>query len=205
VHLFVILLLLAMACHPAHSTRALHQDSAATHPVQEAPVVRGPTVVAFWLRESDTLAGGEGPDLLDNFRAFTAKVSPALEEAEIALVATTADSILVELEGGPRRVISLRGLDYPFGYVLVEPGYPESILTGVSTDAELLDEVTWYFGLDEADPDSLPGQIVTGRLPRARLVRVTPERTASEGRRYWAGECRVGESRRRCTPRRRES
>ena len=41
-------------------------------------------------------------------------------------------NLVVEIEGGPRRVIMLTGLDYPFGYVLVEPGFPETILTGVS-------------------------------------------------------------------------
>jgi hypothetical protein len=133
-----------------------------------APIVTEPTVVAFWLPSSDTLAGGEGADLLDDFRSYTARVAPSLADADIALVATTADSIIVELEGGPRRVIVLRGLDYPFGYVLVEPGYPETILTGVSTDDELLEQVDWYFGLDEDDPDSPPGQVVRAGEMTAR-------------------------------------
>lgn len=164
--------------------------------------MRGPTVVAFWLPASDTLAGGEGPDLLEEFRAYTARVAPALEDAEIALVATAADSIVVELEGVPGRVISLRGLDYPFGYVLVQPGYAETILTGISTDDELLDEVTWYFGLDEADPDSLHRRAVSAPAPRAHLRRATLARTAYEGRQYWAAGCHAGESRHQCTRRR---
>jgi hypothetical protein len=174
-----------MACRAAPTTGAARRDSALARVAGTAPVVRGPTVVAFWLPASDTLAGGEGPDLLDEFRATTAGVAPALEEAEIALVATAADSIVVELEDGPRRVISLRGLDYPFGYVLVQPGYAETILTGVSTEEELLDEVAWYFDLDEADPDSLPGRAVSAPTPRARLGRAMLARTAYEGRLYW--------------------
>jgi hypothetical protein len=126
-------------------------DSAVAAP----PVVRGPMVVAFWLAESDTLGEGNGADLLDDFRAYTQLVAPLLAERGIALTVTTSDSVIVELENGPRRVIMLRGLDYPFGYVLVEPGYAETILTGVSTEDELLDEVDWYFGLDD-DTDNRP-------------------------------------------------
>ena len=44
---------------------------------------------------------------------------------------------------GVGRVIMLTGLDYPFGYVLVEPGFPETILTGVSTDTELMEQVAF--------------------------------------------------------------
>lgn len=116
--------------------------------------------MAFWLAATDTLATGAGLDLLDDFRAYTALVAPDLEQAGILLEATTADSIVVELDGGPRRVIALRGLDYPFGYVLVEPGYPETILTGVSTDEELLEQVDWYFGGDDAEG---------GRPPRLQV------------------------------------
>jgi hypothetical protein len=132
----------------------------ALRPLAAAPVVKEPTVVAFWLPASDTLRGGEGADLLDDFRNYTGLVAPDLEDAGIALVATTADSVIVEAEGAPRRVIMLSGLDYPFGYVLIDPGMPETILTGVSTDDELMDQVDWYFGTDEAEPDSLPGQVV---------------------------------------------
>jgi hypothetical protein len=155
------LLLLATACRAGPPSGAARRDSAASRAGDEAPapVVRGPTVVAFWLPASDTLADSGSSDLLDEFRASTAQIAPALQAAEIALIATAADSVVVEREGGPRRVISLRGLDYPFGYVLVEPGYPETILTGMSTDDELLDEVTWYFGLEEADPDVGVGRV----------------------------------------------
>ncbi len=114
-------------------------------------VIREAAVVAFWLPASDTLAAGEGADLLDDFRAYTRLVGPLLDDRGIPLLATNAESLLVERADGLRRVIMLSGLDFPFGYVLVEPGYAESILTGVSTDEELLDEVDWYFGLDEEE------------------------------------------------------
>ncbi len=157
---------------PPPAERAATSDSSGTlsRPSAAPPVIRGPAVVAFWLAASDTLEPGRGADLLDDFRHYTALVAPSLEAAEIALVATTAESVIVELDGGPRRVIMLAGLDFPFGYVLVEPGYPETILTGVSTDEELLDEVDWYFGLSEGE-----------RAPRGEPWS-RPERASRAGR-----------------------
>jgi hypothetical protein len=148
------------ACHRPKPPHIEKQEPIALHPMSESPVVREPTVVAFWLPASDTLRGGKEADLLDDFRSYTALVANDLDDAGIALVATTADSVIVESEGAPRRVIMLGGLDFPFGYVLIDPGMPETILTGVSTDDELMDQVDWYFGTDEPDPDSIPGQVV---------------------------------------------
>lgn len=152
--------LLLSACHPRRPASAARPDSTAIRALAEAPVVREPSVVAFWLAASDTLRQGEGADLLDDFRSYTALVAPDLDDAGITLVATTADSVIVETSGGKRRIVMLSGLDYPFGYVLVDPGMPETILTGVSTDDELMDQVDWYFGVDEEEPDSAPGQVV---------------------------------------------
>ena len=59
----------------------------------------------------------------------------------------------VPLSNKQRRTVLLSGLDYPFGYLLVDPGGPERILTGVYEDAELLDELRAYFDLAD---DSLP-------------------------------------------------
>ena len=147
---FLLACLVAAACGPGPKP-AVRRGTAQSpaRPLAEAPLIREPTVVAFWLPASDTLQPGEGGDLLEDFHSYTDLVAPLLEEQGITLATTTADSLIVELENGPRRVIRLSGLDYPFGYVLVEPGYPETILTGVSTDDELLEQVTWYFGLDE--------------------------------------------------------
>lgn len=119
------------------------------------PIIREPTVVVFWLPASDTLAGGDGADLLDDFRYYTAAVASGLEDRGIKLVATNADTIVVEAEGAPRRVIMVAGLDYPFGYVLIDPGYAEEIFTGVLTDEELLDEADSYFGDDDENGGGL--------------------------------------------------
>jgi hypothetical protein len=160
----LFLFLALAACHPRRAVHSAVRDSVRVRPLAEAPVITEPTVVAFWLKASDTLKAGEGADLLDDFRSYTALVAPDLEDAGIALVATTADSVIVQTEGGHRRVVMLSGLDYPFGYVLVDPGMAETILTGVSTDDELMEQVDWYFGMDEPEPDSAPGQVVL-RVP----------------------------------------
>lgn len=170
----VLLLALAAlaACRVPGPLRRAGLDSATTRPLEAAPVIQGPTVVAFWLSATDTLAAGDGLDLLDDFRAYTALVAPALEDAGIALEATTADSIVVEIDGGPRRVIMLTGLDYPFGYVLVEPGFPETILTGVSTDDELMEQVDWYFGSEGDDVEGEPPrQMVRAGYPIVSCTR----------------------------------
>ena len=131
--------------------------------------------MAFWLSASDTLKQGEGADLLDDFRSYTGLVAPVLDQQGIKLETTTADSIIVDLESGPRRIIRLSGLDYPFGYVLVEPGYPETILTGVSTDDELLEQVGWYFGLDEdADQSDSARRVVRTSWSESRATALAP-------------------------------
>lgn len=153
--------LLLLGCRSApHPRAAPRERGASLRPLAEAPLITGPTVVAFWLPASDTLRAGAGADLLEDFRSYTALAAPDLEDAGIALVATTADSVIVETGGGLRRIVMLGGLDYPFGYVLVDPGMAETILTGVSTDDELMEQVDWYFGVDEPDADSVPGQVV---------------------------------------------
>ncbi|MDZ4864170.1 MAG: hypothetical protein SGJ01_12075, partial [Gemmatimonadota bacterium] len=139
-------------------------------PLDSAPLIREATVVAFWLPASDTLQG-DGADQLEDFHAYTGLVAPSLADDSIRFVATTADSLIVLLEGGPTRRIMLAGLDFPFGYVLVEPGFPESILTGVSSDEELLDQVDWYFGLDDGSEADEPPQVVSRPAQRSSISR----------------------------------
>jgi hypothetical protein len=68
--------------------------------------------------------------------------------------------VYVTLANKQRRAILLSGLDYPFGYVLVDPGGPERILTGVYSDDDLLDELRAYFDLPNAS-DSTPPRATT--------------------------------------------
>ena len=59
----------------------------------------------------------------------------------------SGDSVIVQ-EAGERWSIDLTGLELPFGYVLVEPGYEEEVLVGLSLDSELETAVDEYFELE---------------------------------------------------------
>src|SRR4029078_3644959 len=120
---------------------------------QSPVVVRKATLVVFWLPASDTLGSADGADMLDDFRYYTAAAAPWFKEQGIPVVTTNADTIVVEAEGAPRRIIMVSGLDYPFGYVLIYPGDSEEILTGVLTDDDLLDEADGYFGSNDNEDD----------------------------------------------------
>jgi len=112
-------------------------------------VVTGPTVIVFWLPEADTLAAEDQASALDEMTYYTERVTPVLERYAIKLLPTNAETVYVALPNRQRRVILLTGLDYPFGYVIVEPGGAERILTGIYADDELLDEVRAYFDLPD--------------------------------------------------------
>lgn len=112
-------------------------------------VVTGPAVIVFWLRTADTLSAEDQSSALDDMTYYTEQIVPVLERERIALLPTNADTVYVALPNGRRRTILLTGLDYPFGYVIVEPGGTEQILTGVYADDELLDEIRAYFDLQE--------------------------------------------------------
>ena len=121
--------------------------------------------------------------MLDDFRYYTAAAAPWFKDQGIPVVTTNADTIVVEAEGAPRRIIMVSGLDYPFGYVLVDPGYPEEILTGVLTDDELVDEADGYFGSND-DEDDGETQRVRFRHPGSaaqHLLYLADQR----GRRKW--------------------
>ena len=92
--------LAAAACRPAPA-RVERRDSTPTaRPLEAAPVVREPTVVAFWLPATDTLKQGEGADLLDDFRSYTGAVSPLLEKQGIRLETTNGGIEARNLDGG---------------------------------------------------------------------------------------------------------
>jgi hypothetical protein len=110
-------------------------------------VITGPTVIVFWLSGADTLTAADQAEALDELNSTTESIVATLKQHNILLVPTNSDTIYVALPNRQRRVIVLDGLDYPFGYVLVEPGTAERILAGLYADDELLDEVEAYFDL----------------------------------------------------------
>jgi hypothetical protein len=119
-------------------------------------VVSTPSVVLFWLRGADTLSGDERADTFDDLRYYTSQVAPALEANDIRLLATKAETVYVALPHDQRRTILLSGLDYPYGYLLIDPGGPERILTGVYADDDLMDELRAYFDLPDDSTSAQP-------------------------------------------------
>jgi len=133
----------------------LARDSTDTT-LNRARLVADPSVVVFWLRAADTLAEDDRADAFGDLRYYTEQVASALDANDIALVATRCETLFVALPNGRRRTVVLSGLDYPYGYVLVDPGGPERILTGIYSDDELLDELRAYFNLPDDSTDAAP-------------------------------------------------
>jgi hypothetical protein len=125
-------------------------------------VITEPSVVVFWLASGDTLEADSAQAASSDLAYYTDQVATAIATNRIALVATNADTVYVEQADHRRRAIVLSGLDYPYGYLLVDPGGPERILTGVYTDDELLDELDAYFDLpDDGDTTQVTPRIIT--------------------------------------------
>jgi hypothetical protein len=140
-------------------TRLVPRDS--TDSTLRIPrVITEPSVVLFWLRAADTLGADERADTFDDLKYYTEQVASALEENGVRLLATNVDTVYVALPNNTRRTILLSGLDYPFGYLLIDPGGPERILTGVYADEELMDELRAYFDLPD-DTTSVQPRITT--------------------------------------------
>lgn len=120
-------------------------------------VVTQPTVIVFWIAAADTFSAEDQSQALDDMNYATEQIAPELKQHDIKLVPTNSDTIYVALPNRQRRTILLSGLDYPFGYVLVEPGTAERILAGVYDEDELLDEIEAYFDLpSSADSTARP-------------------------------------------------
>jgi len=119
-------------------------------------IVTGPTVLVFWLPAADSFPADDQAAALDDMTYYTGKLAPVLERYGIKLLPTNADTVFVSLPNKKQRTILLSGLDYPFGYVIVEPGGTERILAGIYADDELLDEVRTYFDLPDDSTTARP-------------------------------------------------
>lgn len=119
-------------------------------------LVTGPTVLVFWLPAADSFPADDQAAALDDMTYYTDKVVPVLERYGIKLLPTNAETVYVALPNNKQRTILLSGLDYPFGYVIIEPGGTERILTGVYGDDDLLDEVRTYFDLPDDTTSARP-------------------------------------------------
>jgi hypothetical protein len=132
------------------------RDSADTA-LNKPRVITGPTVIVFWLAAADTLSADDQAEALDELNYATEAIAPTLGRHNIKLVPTNSDTMYVTLPNRQRRVILLTGVDYPFGYVLVEPGTAERILAGVYSHDELLDELDAYFDLPSSSDSTAKG------------------------------------------------
>jgi hypothetical protein len=124
------------------------------------PVVVKPTVVLFWLAASDSLLPDDAAAAYDELTLAAGGIVEALAAYEIELLPTHADTVYVELLNHRRQPIVLSGLEFPFGFVLIEPGSTERLLAGVYGEAELLDEIRVYFDLPE-DSTRAPARVST--------------------------------------------
>lgn len=122
--------------------------------LQTPRLVTAPTVIVFWLAAADTFSADDQAAALDGLNYTTEQIAPSLARHEIRLVPTNNDTIYVALPNRQRRMILLSGVDYPFGYVLVEPGTAERILAGLYEEDEMLDELEAYFDLPPRDSSS---------------------------------------------------
>ncbi|HKR56088.1 MAG TPA: hypothetical protein VJS20_07290 [Gemmatimonadales bacterium] len=168
----LLLALLAFACRPhaplAHNRRGLARipglrgrDSlelrdSSRQSLRRARVITTPTMIVFWLGAADTLSAGDASSAYDDLTYYTDQVAAELKQAGIAIVPTTADTVYVEGPAHRRRMVVLSGLDYPYGYVLLDPGGPERILTGIYSDDDLLDEIEAYFNIDSDSTNVTP-------------------------------------------------
>jgi len=107
------------------------------------------TVIVFWVHAGDSLNAEDAASALEDLNYYTEKVSGPLKAYGITLVPTNADTVFLSLPNHQRRPILLTGLEYPFGYLLIEPGGVERVLAGVYADDELLDEIKAYFDLPD--------------------------------------------------------
>lgn len=159
-------LLLVAACGRGPEAGRSAQDAALVEEMLEeatrdttltAPrLVTGPTLVVFWLAAADTLHPDDAASVVDDMNHYTEQIGPRLEAWGVALLPTNADTVYIALPNDRRRTVLLTGLDFPFGYLIAEPGGIERILPGVLTAEELLEEVRVYFDFEEDTTAAAP-------------------------------------------------
>jgi hypothetical protein len=133
----------------AEAAAAIPPRDSADSALRTPRVVSEPTVIVFWLPAGDTLEASDAAAFYDEMTTATAAVADTLKRNDIALIPTSAETVYIALPNHKRRTILLSGLDYPFGYVLLDPGGVERILPGSYAEEDLMDEIRAYFDLAE--------------------------------------------------------
>src|ERR1041385_6710925 len=116
-------------------------------------VLTDAAVVAFWLKAADTIPADLRRRVREEFRRSNQVVADYLSDTDVGIVATVNDTVIVQLESGERRLVMLSGLDFPYGYVFIEPGYAEEFHTGLTGDDDLESAIDDYFGLEDDTPE----------------------------------------------------
>lgn len=114
-------------------------------------LVRSKTVIVYWLAAADTFSADDQAAALDELTLYTDRVAPVLVRHNIALVPTNAETVYVALPNSGRRPIVLSGLEFPFGYVLIDEEGNERVITGVMFADELLEELRIFFDLPDTE------------------------------------------------------
>lgn len=136
-------------------------------PGASVAVLTDAAVVAFWLKAADTIPAEARRRVREEFRRSNAAVADYLSDTDVGIVATVNDTVIVQLASGERRLVMLSGLDFPYGYILIEPGYPEEFHTGLVGDGDLESAIDDYFGLEDDPPE-----------PRHHIAAFAPLRAA---------------------------
>jgi len=121
-------------------------------PASSVGVITKATVVAFWLKGADTIPARVRRQVQAEFRRSNQELAAYLSDTDVGVVATVNDTVLVRLESGVQRMVMLSGLDFPYGYVFVEPGFAEEFHTGLDSDDDLKSAVDDYFGFEDDTP-----------------------------------------------------
>jgi hypothetical protein len=170
--------LLCIACRsrPGGATATRHhREVDQTHAVSPSTLfsdtlltLHEAALVVFWNTSADTLGPTAAADALRELSDRATWASEFLDQYDIPVYATRATALVVRPAEGPGRFVDLGGLDYPFGFVLVEPGYAEEFLTGLQSEDELADALVDYFDLEP--PDSLGTLRTRAAAPFPRLT-----------------------------------
>jgi hypothetical protein len=146
-----LVLVLLAACGGGESK--LRRSGRPSSPVvvgEAVPIIQDATVVAFWLSAVDTLPEKSRQAIQQEFRRSNDAIENYLSDTDVALVTTGSDTVVVETED-ERYLILLSGFDFPFGYLLVEPGYEEEFHTGLMVDEDLESVIDEYFEFESAN------------------------------------------------------
>ena len=119
-------------------------------------VLTAAAAVLFWLPSVDSLSADSTAMAVELMSQAADDLRDLLSDTDVDGAGDDQHSYICGGAGprGPRRIVSLAGLDYPWGVVFVEPGYAEQIVTGPVVPSDLRELAVDYFGLDNDDERS---------------------------------------------------